>query len=308
MKTPITTKPSSMASRLKSFGVVHAALTIQSGLAVNELAYRQAAALAACRAGADEPTLHDMEGTGYHEIFSHLAGELETAKVEMISANSSHLGQLALIVDLKERRENLTDVLSGRFFKARHTFETLYGTDKRFPVLAVSGDTPADPTGLVSQVRETAGFLAEPKVEPPAFDLDGVALDPPSVAVHLASGADELDGVLVDINEAEKQADVTRQGKNEAIDSYDRKFLRVARVAESLFHFAGLHALAERVRPSNRRPGRRVADEGSDADEAAETESGDTQAVATAGEQAETGGEQAETGGESEAEAPPAES
>ena len=41
-------------------------------------------------------------------------------------------------------------------------------------------------------------------------------------------------------------------------------FLRVSRVAESLFHFAGMHELAKRVRPSTRRPGRRLADEGSE--------------------------------------------
>ena len=135
-------------------------------------------------------------------------------------------------------------------------------------MLAVSGDTPTDPTGLVAQVRETVGFLLEPKVEPPELDLDGVALDPPTMAAQLGSGADELDGVLVEVNKAEKQADVTRPAKNEAIDAYDDKFLLVARVAESLFHFAGLHGLAERVRPSTRRPGRRLADEDAESDSA----------------------------------------
>lgn len=92
------------------------------------------------------------------------------------------------------------------------------------------------------------------------------------MAAQLASLADELASVLVEVNEAEKQADVTRQAKNEAIAAYDRKFLRVARLAEALFHFAGLHELAERARPSTRRPGRRLADEDP------ETDSGEAQA------------------------------
>ena len=52
MSTPITTKPSSIASRLKSFGVVHAALTTHSGEATGVLARRKAAARAARRRSA----------------------------------------------------------------------------------------------------------------------------------------------------------------------------------------------------------------------------------------------------------------
>ncbi len=209
--TPVTTKISSIASRLRSFGVVHAALSIQSDGASKELDQRQKLALVATQALADEPTVPITAPAGYLEIFAHLAAELVAAKEGMISANTVHLGQLALIVDLKERRDALTSALFSRFFKARRTFETLFGSDKRFPVLAITGDTPDDPTGLVAQVRETVGFLRDPKVQTPEVDLDGVALDPPIMAAQLASGADELAGVLVAGNEAEKQADVTRQ-------------------------------------------------------------------------------------------------
>jgi hypothetical protein len=38
-------------------------------------------------------------------------------------------------------------------------------------------------------------------------------------------------------------------------------FLWVGRTLEGLFHLAGLHELAERVRPSTRRPGRRAEED-----------------------------------------------
>ncbi len=261
MSTPITTKPSSIASRKKSFGVVHAALTIHSGEAVNVLGQRRVATIPAGQPAAEEAVLRNVEDKSYQEIFTHLADELKTAKEDMISANTAHLRQLALIVDLKQRRDSQSDTLLDRFLKARHTFETLYGSEKRFPVLAISGDTPTEPSGLIVQVRDSVSFLEDPKVETPAHDMPGIELDPPTIAGQLSADADVLDGTLVEVNEAEKQADGTRQAKNEAIYAYDRKFLRVARVAESLFHFAGMHELAERVRPSTRRPGRRLAEE-----------------------------------------------
>ncbi len=110
----------------------------------------------------------------------------------------------------------------------------------------------------------------------PDFDLPGVAVDPSVIASQLAEGADDLAGLLVEIDEAEKRADVTRDAKNAAIEAYDDKFLSVARVAESIFRYAGQPELATRVRPSTRRPGRRLADEGGQADS---TGSADTTAA-----------------------------
>ncbi len=277
MSTPITTKPSSIASRKKSFGVVHAALTIHSGEAVNVLGQRRVATISG-QPASEEAALRNVEDTSYREIFAHLADELKTAKEDMISANTGHLRQLALIVDLKRRRDAQTGTLLDRFLKARHTFETLYGSEKRFPVLAISGDTPTEPSGLIVQVRDSVNFLEDPKVEPPAHDLPGIELDPPTIAGQLSADADVLDGTLVEVNEAEKQADGTRQAKNEAITAYDRKFLRVARVAESLFHFAGMHELADRVRPSTRRPGRRLAEENGEPNGEPDTQAVEAQA------------------------------
>ncbi len=121
MSTPVTTKPSSIASRLRSFRVVYAALTVQSSEAVSELDQREAAALAASRTPAGEPALDALEGGDYQRIFRHLASELAATKDQMTAANSVHLGQLARIVELRERRDGSKAALSSRFLKIRQT-------------------------------------------------------------------------------------------------------------------------------------------------------------------------------------------
>lgn len=57
----------------------------------------------------------------------------------------------------------------------------------------------------------------------------------------------------------------------------------VGRALETYFHLAGMHELAERVRPSTHRPGRRAADENLEPD-AAEAEDDEAQAEDTGSE------------------------
>ena len=179
----------------------------------------------------------------------------------MHAANKDHLGKLALIVDLQKRRDALNDQLFGRYFKARHTLETLFGRERGFEMLAVDGETPRDPTGLIHQVRSTVNFMQEPKIELPAVDVAGIDMDPAAMAIQLTDEADELESVLTGIERERKNAETTRMVKNEAIAEFDRRYLWVGRGLETYFHLAGMHELAEKVRPSTRRSGRRAADE-----------------------------------------------
>ena len=184
----------------------------------------------------------------------------------MLVANHAHLGQLAVIVDLQKRRDRLQLALFGRYYQARHTLESLFGRQRGFEVLAVDGDTPRDPTGLINQVRSTSTFLQEPKVEGLTVELAGVSVDLPTMGSQLTSDADDLEGVLTELDRERKKAETTRKAKNDAIAEFDRRYLWVGRALETYFHLAGMHELAERVRPSTRRPGRRAADEDVDPD------------------------------------------
>ncbi len=263
MKLPVRTKSSSIAFRSRSFSVVDAAFETQADEAIAILNRRYAPP----PDGGDAPA--NLEGeviVDYTGVFDNLGSELRTAHQGMVAANTVHLGQLAQIVALQERRSSLTEGLFGRFLKARHGLEGLFGTRQGFPMLAVAGETPRDPRGLVNQVRETVDFLQKPKVELPPLDLDGFQIDLSATATQLKGEADELDQVLAELDRARKDAEVSRQAKNDAIDQFDDVFLWVGRALESYFHLAGMHELAERVRPSTRRPGRRAADEGSGSD------------------------------------------
>lgn len=275
MYKPIKTKGSSIAFRERTFRIVHAAVGTHGGDAAGILNVRWLSAPALAAGGMV---------SDYGQVFADLGRELEQSRARMLDANNAHLGQLAILIDLQKRRDELNLQLFDRFYKGRHTLESLYGRTRGFEVLAVDGETPRDPSGLIQQVRSTVTFLEEPKVVLPAPDVDGIAVDLPVLAFQLGTGADDLEGVLRAVEEQQKNAQTTRKAKNDAFAEFDRRYLWVGRALETYFHLAGMHELAERVRPSARRPGRRAADENMEPD-AVEAEGDEAQAdEETAGE------------------------
>ncbi len=255
MYKPVTTKPGSIASRERTFRVVNATLGTQTG---------QAAEILNGRFAPGTPIEGAPEGAqlaDYRVVFTDLGGELGKARQEMHAANTAHLGQLAMVVDLQKQRQELFEQLFARYSKVRHGLDSFYGKGQGFETLAITGDTPRDPTGLIQQVRQTVDFLDHPRVELPSIDLDGVRIDPKPLAAQLRSGADELEDVLVGIDLARKNAETTRKAKNDAIAEFDRRYRWVGQALETYFHLAGMHEVAERVRPSIRRSGRRAADD-----------------------------------------------
>ncbi len=259
MKNPIKTLDRTIAARTRAFTVVSAAIRAPGAEAGDILNARYAPA------SPDGPPAAD-----YHQVLADLGGDLTAAHQVMLAVNTSHQGQLARLVELGERRDQLTGGLFDHFIKVRHSLENVYGGTRGFTVVGVAGPTLRDPSGLVKQVRETVDFLGSPKVA--LSGVDGFAVDHTQVAGRLASDADALGGTLADFAEANKQAEATRLQKNDAIKAYDRTFLYVARTVEGLFNIAGLHDAAERVRPSVRRPGSREADDSEPAGEKAGSE------------------------------------
>ncbi len=79
MAKPTTTRPGSIASRLKSFGIFHAALRIQSGEAVSELDRRKAAALARDKRSAGDSARHPRCMENVVRSYEESHGEWETS-------------------------------------------------------------------------------------------------------------------------------------------------------------------------------------------------------------------------------------
>lgn len=129
--------------------------------------------------------------------------------------------------------------------------------DPRIQLLDLAGEVPREPIALLRRAGNVARVLALPNVD--EF-LGDAAIDqtfePDARAAELQSEVDALQIIVDGINDQLQERDEILLARNEAMDNYDRVFTRTARVIEDYFRLVGDDEMADRVRPSESRPGR----------------------------------------------------
>ena len=206
-----------------------------------------------------------QEKPNHRALFRALKEKLGQSREKLSRTEEHHIELLKRAVELRGESQELTGILYEDFSSMRRTVEELYrGKGKAnanvFVIAGIQGPTARKPTKLLRQVDLAVKHLRQPELEFPVSRFDGTQLEPANLAQALADPAKRLGQVLGDLRQLASRMNASRKEKNRAIDAQKELFPRVARTAEALFRLAGEHELAERIRPSGRRPGRRAVE------------------------------------------------
>lgn len=154
----------------------------------------------------------------------------------------------------RERRSRLARELRARLMSIRSHLVDAYSPADRaaLGVTKAPGQTPVDVDTYATTVL---GALAKPDlVLRPKVEI-GVELRPSAIVEQLAPHAAALSTALDDVAREEKElAEVTLE-RMRARDEHDANFVALAGLVEALARAAGLHDVADRIRPSTREPG-----------------------------------------------------
>ncbi len=207
--------------------------------------------------GQEEP---DFQAT-LRAMKDKLGGSRETLSL----AEERHIGLIRQAVEKRAERQELNEGLYEDFSGIRRTVEELYrgkgkGNVNAFVVAGIQGPTAQKPTKLLRQIDLAIGHLRQPGLEFPASRFGETQLEPAKLVEVLKPRCERLHQVQADLRRVAAETNASRKEKNRALEAHKETFLWVAQGAESLFHLAGEHELAERIRPSVRRPGRRAVE------------------------------------------------
>lgn len=205
-------------------------------------------------------------GTDLDALLEMLTGRLLAARDAMVAADATHEKGLSDDPAARAAHGEAAANLYGDLVDLRDITSGSYGPELASALFG--GPTPRDPVVLQRFGHEVAEQLLVTAF--PAARQAGVSLDRAAAANMLREKSMLLATQLEAVAREEREAQVTLVEKNRAIDAYDRVFQGVSTVLTGLFILAGQDELAERVRPSARRPGLRADDEPDPADIAAD--------------------------------------
>jgi hypothetical protein len=212
----------------------------------------------------DEPrtpaATQEAEGStappNFRDNMVHLKVNLAASAQTMATSDQRHVGQLATLIGLRQERQELEQVVYGKFTALRVAFDILHGPGQAFVLAGIEGPTARTARKLVRQVDLAVGRLGQPGLVLPTPNVGGIHLDAVGMAADLRHHADRLRAVLAAQQRERRVAQETRKEKNRAKDRHDRLLLWSARTLEGYYQLAGEQELAERIRPATRRLGR----------------------------------------------------
>jgi hypothetical protein len=187
------------------------------------------------------------------EVLSVLVGRwLSNKSSAMTAADEAHIHELSDDDPVRQARDEAQVALSDELVELREWMTGLFGA-KAVRSLGFAAETPRDPAALSQFAGEVCKALKEKKF--PAPKRAEVKWSPTKEAARIEKLRGTLDKAIADVAREAKEAQGTLANKNAAIAEYDGAFRRASPFLEGLFMLAGETDLANRVKPSTRRPG-----------------------------------------------------
>jgi hypothetical protein len=185
-------------------------------------------------------------------VFLTALGDCAQSTVDDVASKDRlHAIELTDDTEPREERELARGLLRASVIGIRDTLEGAYGVGTA-TTYGLSGETPTDADTLLQSATATEELLrTRTLVNAPL--QPGVSIDLKAMAAGLKLRIDALAEPLGDVRREEREAQLTRNDRNEALSGWNEKYQGIADALTGLFELAGQRALADRVRPTARR-------------------------------------------------------
>lgn len=276
-----------VTDRQKAFVFVHSVFLLQGPKVAAEMVELFQSDAESSHRGTDASRAEP----GFLSVLLGFGRALKQRLARLVAADETHYKEKAVYSALLKKRDSLTKDLTKLVVALRRI---VLGEHENPDMgqLGFEGETAREAVPLLRQADRVVEVLAGGEIDdilgPPIFQDS--TFEPKDRGNQLKKKADELRVVVDEIGDAKRLTEAAFLAKEEAADGYDQLFLRAGRIFEDSCRLVGRDALADRIRPSDKRPGRTQAEPPGDSGESAEDSADPTEAApeaaAAAGEEA----------------------
>ncbi len=191
---------------------------------------------------------------------------------QVVTTDRDYRDQKAREAISRERRDDRVTAVNTGVIDLRQAFTGIY-SDGKLAEFGFARRTPSRPGELEEQTTYLVQRLSDPDLDLTGSRYDKLQLDAHNMAQGLIKSVETLHQATDELAQQVRKTEALKLAKDNALARYNKSFLWIARTVESLCHLAGLDEVAQRVRPSQRRPG--VTAKRFDPDSQSEGEAGD---------------------------------
>lgn len=173
---------------------------------------------------------------------------------ELHAAHRAHEAELSDDVAPRLERDDAEVELRDLVIMFRNGISAALG-DGVLRAHSIYDSAPSDTRGLLDYAKGLRIALVEPALAPTARSRGGLIVNRAAMALELEPVIARLDAAVKIVTREASELAVTQTAKDTAMNANDTVFKNSANVMEALLILADRKDLADRVRPSPRRPG-----------------------------------------------------
>ncbi len=183
---------------------------------------------------------------------------LATSRQNLGELDNQHVESLRKFLEKRAERDGHAVRVYGTLGVVHRTMADLFEPDSIFVLAGIETPISRYADQLLKQSDLAIERLKSPDMVLPPAQVEGIQVDPKTLVEGLESKVEQLRASHTELVDRRRAVQRSRQRKNAALEEHDRTFLWTARTLEGYYRLAGEDKLAQEIRPSTHRPGRRA--------------------------------------------------
>lgn len=179
----------------------------------------------------------------------------------LVAADHAHEKELSDDAAPREARDKASGEARGVLLDLRAAVEAVYGA-AGLTLLGIAAAVPTDASAVAAYGANALKALEDASIKLPKPRRSAMKVDRAAFADDLRAELPPLQKALDKVAVEDREKEATQRAKNDAMAKNDATFTNAANWLSASCAAAGLSELADKVRPSGRRPGRqKIEDE-----------------------------------------------